>query len=139
VVLGGELPPPPPEPADHPSSYVHKLVRMNPLVQPWEVNGEVPWGPPPGLSPDDFKRLTELQLDAVEQADVDAIRRFTKAWLEDLITNQAIRANGSSLRHEIGHPRYSEALSHWRTIDRDALAGEAWASNHQAVLSKLQP
>ncbi|MGJ0485182.1 MAG: hypothetical protein ACR65R_11735 [Methylomicrobium sp.] len=84
-------------------------------------------------------RLTELQLDAVEQADVDAIRRFAKAWLEDLITNQAIRANGSSLRHEIGHQHYSKALNHWRDFDSEALAGEAWASNHQAVLDKLQP
>jgi hypothetical protein len=139
VVLDGRLPPPPPEPAESPSSYVGKLVRMNPLVQPRELNDEIPWDFPLGLSPDDFMRLTELQLDAVEQADVDAIKRFAKAWLEDQITNQAIRANGSSLRHEIGHQHYSEALSHWRTIDREALAGEAWASNHQAVLDKLQP
>jgi hypothetical protein len=137
VVLGGALQPADPEKSVPPASLVGPLVRMNPLVRPRELNAEEPWDYPLGISPDDFIRLTMLQLDAVAQEDVDAIRRFTKAWLEGQITNQAIRADGNNLKHEIGHEKYSEALSGWRNFDMHTLEGEAWEANHQAVLGKL--
>jgi hypothetical protein len=110
---------------------------MNPLVRPRELNAEEPWDYPLGISPDNFIRLTKLQLDAVAQEEVDAIRRFTKAWLEGQITNQAIRADGHTLKHEIGHEQYGEALTWWRNFDRHTLDGNAWKVNHQAVLGKL--
>jgi hypothetical protein len=137
VVMGGALQPADPEKSVPPASLVGPLVRMNPLVRPRELNEEEPWDYPWGISPDDFIRLTKLQLDAVEQEDVDAIRRFTKAWLEGQITNQAIRADGNTLKHEIGHEQYGEAFSKWRTFDSHTLDGEAWKVNHQAVLDKL--
>lgn len=137
VVLGGELQPADPEQTVPPASLVGPLVRMNPLVRPREVNAEEPWGYPRGISPEDFIRLTKLQLDAVAQEDVDAIRRFTKAWLEGQITNQAIRADGHTLKHEIGHEQYGDALREWCNSDSQTLDGEAWRANHQAVLGKL--
>jgi hypothetical protein len=137
VVLGGRLQPVPPAAKVPPDSLVGAMVRMNPLVQPRKLNEEEPWDYPLGISPYDFIRLTELQLDAVAREDVDIIRRFTKAWLEDRMTNQSILCNRNSLEHDIGHERYSHALGYWRTLDKQALDGQDWASNHQAVLDKL--
>lgn len=137
VVLDGDLPPPDPQNRGPASGYVKHLVRMNPLVQP-RVLGKG-WDFPLGISPYDFIELTQLQLDAVGRQEVDVIRRFTKAWLQGQITNQAIQCNTKTLKHEIGHEKYAGALDHWRTFDNQALAGNAWAVNHQAVLQKLWP
>ena len=138
VVLGGCLPDPNSQNKQNASTFVTNLIRMNPSIQPSrDANGQ--WAFPVAISRIDFIRLIKLGLDAVEDEDVKIIRRFAKAWLQDGIINQAIRADGRTLEHEIGHAIYSEALAHWRNYCGSVLTGENRKVNHQKVLKKLCP
>ncbi len=140
VVLGGGFPAVGQIVSDGP------LVRMNPLVQPCEKapinrkNAQDIWDFPRNFDHNEFIRLTELELDAVEQEDVEIIRRFTAVWLEGHITNQAIRADGKTLACEIGHKTYSGALAQWRDYDLDSLDPDSpvGISNRKAVLGMLR-
>lgn len=116
--------------------FVKNLVRMNPMVQPKSKGSDWDF---PGIAREDFIRLTELELDAIDEKDVKILRRFTKAWLEDVVINQAIRSDGYNLKHHIGHEKYSQALNYWRTVDDQVLKESKWTENHQALLRKLQP
>ncbi len=82
-----------------------RVLRLNPLIQPVLINGTT-WDFPPGLSSDAFKAIRDLEMDAVEQADVDRIDAFCTLWLNGAIPNQPIRANGRTLQPEIGYARY---------------------------------
>ncbi len=97
------------------------VVRMNPLVQP-VLNGENQWllpgqqqTPPNPNSLDmaDFQRLLTLDIAAVEDDDVECIVRFCDKWLDDIVTNQPIRARSDTLAPEIGHGKFSLAQTAW--------------------------
>ena len=89
---------------------------MSPLVQPVPGAGGRPWDLPPGLTRDQFSRLRNLDMDAIEQRDVDLIRSLAEAWLSDKVLNQPIRANSASLAVEIGHRLYSGAKAQAETF-----------------------
>jgi len=104
MLLGGRLPPDPMHPVgDGP------VVRMSPLVQPVWDSPTQHWVAPPGLTPDEFDALAELDTDAVKQDDVDLIAVLCRAWLNGSVLNQPIRATAGTFVVEIGHRRYAEA------------------------------
>ncbi len=92
------------------------FVRLNPLIQPilrHDSNSQhKQWMLPEGLSGDDFKRLVDLDMDAVAQQDVDLIDKFCMAWFADQVPNQPIRTNGE-LKCVLGHGSFSEAQQAW--------------------------
>lgn len=107
VWLGGTLPAHPDAPiTDGP------VIRLNPLVQPLRtVNGDLV--PPTGMNTTQFRKLRELEMDAVEQDEVLLVQDFGRRWLADDVTNQPVRANSITLAPEIGFNRYSEAKAAW--------------------------
>ena len=60
---------------------------------------------PPGLTESEFAQLSDLEMDAIEQRQIDLIGRLARGWLDDKVLNQPIRANGKTLEVEIGHLR----------------------------------
>ena len=90
------------------------IVRVSPLVQP--VRGAAGgWALPQGLSEDEFARLTELELDAIEPDDIALLQRFCDAWLAGHVPNQPIRAN-RQLQCEIGFASFGPAAAHWKKL-----------------------
>lgn len=91
-----------------------RIVRMNPLISPMLKNGS--WGPPDGMAAAQFQYLANLDMDAVEQPQVDAIAKYADLWLQDQAMNQPIRMDSSALTAELGHDRYSGAKEAWLAI-----------------------
>jgi hypothetical protein len=56
-------------------------------------------------------------MDAVAQADVDAIQLLASLWLQDFVRNQPIRMD-ADLKRELGQDLYSEAMTAWRAVSR---------------------
>lgn len=108
VLLGGALPskPTPSKPVSPVTNG--PIVRMSPVIQPIPGSGK-PWDFPPGLNRDQFIQLSNLNMDAIEQSDVDLIVVLGKAWLGNGVLNQPIRANRDTLAVEIGHRWYADA------------------------------
>lgn len=90
------------------------IVRVSPLVQPVR-SPDGGWTLPRGLSEDDFDRLTQLELDAIEADDIALLQRFCDAWLAGEVPNQPIRAN-SAMQCEIGFPVFPAAAEHWKKL-----------------------
>jgi len=112
VTLGGALPAGPDQVvSDGPA------VRLNPLVQPILDEGEwrLPGWNKPGTHLDsrEFMRLVELDIAAIEQADMDLINKFCEEWLNDVVPNQGIRSNGETFAVEVGHSRYGAGKETW--------------------------
>ena len=118
---------------------MNSVVRMNPLVQPIKKNDNDDWNYPEGLRHDDFQLLVELELDAIEDNEVKAIKQLTKAWLRNDVTNQSIRADGSSLEHEIGHKHYRDALVEWLKFEPSAFPSDSIErfNNRDCIIKKL--
>jgi hypothetical protein len=91
-----------------------RIVRMSPLISPISNSGN--WGPPGNMAAAQFQYLVNLDMDAVEQPQVDAIASFAGLWLEDQTMNQPIRMDGSTLTPELGYDRYSKAKAAWLAI-----------------------
>ena len=51
-----------------------------------------PWDLPPGLTESEFARLSDLEMDAIEQGQVDLIGTLARGWLDNKVVNQPIRA-----------------------------------------------
>jgi len=68
------------------------------------------------MSTAQFKYLTDLGMDAVEQTAVTAIENYAALWLQNAVPNQAIRANGQTLKAEIGYDRFDDAVTAWNAI-----------------------
>lgn len=114
------------------------IVRMNPLVKPIMLLGE--WQLPNMFDLDEFKQITELDMDAIKKNDVELIKKLTLSWLMGgvgSIDNQGIRRDGGTLELEIGHETYLGSLTHWQSFDNHALTGNNWLINHAKVLAKL--
>jgi hypothetical protein len=109
---------------------------MNPLVQPIKAaaGAPFPWELP-GFSVKEFMRLSELGLDAIDQYDVNLIKKLTHHWLTGLANNQPVRMNGKTLACEIGHNKYSKALAQWQSYDAGALP--QGADNRQNIIDIL--
>ena len=54
------------------------------------------------MSAAQFTYLAKLDMDAVEQAQVDAISNYADLWVQGLAPNQPIRMNGDTLHPELG-------------------------------------
>ena len=130
VVLGGQV-----NTATDDPIVNGPLVRMNPLIKPKLSQNK--WTVPIGLTPEEFKALTDLEMDAIEDKDVNYIKKLAKGWLSNNIDNQGIRMNGKTLANEIGHETYLSALTHWQNFDANCLRNSDWQNNHTQVLSKL--
>lgn len=107
LVLDGRLPDAN-APETEPTLASDKVIRLNPLIQPFGdlVSG---WTFPPGLTRNQFSRLRKLDMDATEQKDVKLIEALVNAWLKDNVRNQPVRIDGTTLKCEIGHQFYSQA------------------------------
>jgi uncharacterized protein len=109
------------------------LVRLNPWIQPvgsphsWRAPSLLahaadarmtpPNSVPQNYRTDDavFDALVNLDMDAVEQADVDLVTTLGRSWIAGDAPNQAIRAN-HDLRPLIGHGKFSAAAAQARAI-----------------------
>jgi hypothetical protein len=91
-----------------------RVVRMNPLISPVK-NGDV-WSAPGSLSAAQFSYLANLDMDAVEQAEVDAISRYADLWLQGQAPNQPVRMDGDTLRRELGQVTFPGAVAAWEAV-----------------------
>jgi hypothetical protein len=92
-----------------------RIVRMNPLISPVK-NAAQQWSAPASMTSAQFAYLAKLDMDAVEQAQVDAISRYADLWLKNEALNQPIRMNGDTLDRELGQSRFSDATAAWNAI-----------------------
>ena len=95
-----------------------RIVRMNPLISPVKksVNGTDVWAAPGSMHAEQFKYLVDLEMDAVEQPQVDAISQYADLWLKDETLNQPIRMNGDTLKRELGQMTFGAAKAAWEAI-----------------------
>jgi len=98
-----------------------RVVRMSPLISPMR-EGNGPWHVPMGMDPDPdtalkkFLFLKDLDMDAVQNQEVDAIVAYTALWLQDKAPNQPIRMDGDTLEPKVGKAKFSESLAAWNAI-----------------------
>jgi hypothetical protein len=91
------------------------VVRLSPSVQPrltaagWE---------PSGMDEEMYRRLADLDMDAVEQEDVDLLKDLGELWLADAVANQPIRYNARTLECDIGQRTFSAGVVAWRQLIR---------------------
>ena len=101
-----------------PAPAQSRIVRMNPLISPMGQPGN--WrAPGPQNAPmtaAQFAYIARLDMDAVEQAQVDAIAAFADLWLKGNVTNQPLRMNGDTLVPELGYGLFQEAAAAWRRL-----------------------
>ncbi|MFI5023434.1 MAG: patatin-like phospholipase family protein [Alphaproteobacteria bacterium] len=91
-----------------------RVVRMNPLISPLGTPGN--WRAPTGMTASRFTYLANLDMDAVEQPQVNAIANLADSWLQGNVRNQPIRMNGDTLVCELGSEWFSDAVAAWRKI-----------------------
>jgi hypothetical protein len=92
-----------------------RIVRMNPLISPLKADGDG-WAAPSGMTAAQFQYLCTLDMDAVEQAEVQAIADYARLWLGNRARNQPIRMDGDTLEREVGYDWFSEARDAWKAI-----------------------
>jgi hypothetical protein len=92
-----------------------RIVRMNPLISPVKDSGGT-WSAPGSMTTKQFTDLVNLDFDAVEQSQVDAISKYADLWLRDIAHNQPIRMNGETLAAELGQDAFSSAAAAWKAI-----------------------
>jgi hypothetical protein len=91
-----------------------RIIRMNPLISPVK-KGET-WSAPDCMTPADFGYLTNLDLDAVQRRQVDAISNYAGLWVKDVAPNQPIRMKGETIELEVGKGLFSEAVAAWKVL-----------------------
>jgi uncharacterized protein len=89
------------------------IVRLSPVIRPVKEGGA--WRLPKGLPLAEFVALTDLDMDAVENAQVDLIKKLGTAWIADAVPNQAIRS-GVDFCCEIGHSTFSAGKQAWQIL-----------------------
>ena len=92
-----------------------RIVRMSPLISPIKASGGT-WGPPSGMTAAQFTYLANLDMDAVEQPQVDAIGRFADLWIDNAVLNQPIRMSADTLKRELGQVWFKDAVAAWEEI-----------------------
>jgi hypothetical protein len=100
-----------------------RIVRLNPLLQPIVYPGttlfDVPGAHsnhPDKLTPDEFKFMLGMDIDAVTKEEVDLIQRFGRLWLDDWVHNQPILAGPTRVECEIGQRWYSQGRTRAREL-----------------------
>lgn len=92
-----------------------RFFRLNPLVKPVPKNdGTGEFKCPEGLNREQFLFLSELEMDATDSLEIDAIEHLAKQWIANKIPNQPIRA-GKSAGSTIGESTYKEAFDRFST------------------------
>ncbi len=91
-----------------------RVVRMNPLVSPVQKNGD--WTAPASMTTAQFTYLAKLDMDAVQQAQVDAISSYADLWVSGVAPNQPIRMDSDMLKPELGQSTFPDAVKAWRAI-----------------------
>ena len=95
------------------SSNPSQLVRMNPMIQPvW--NGK--WLVPNGWTLDDFKYMSNLDMDATAYNDVLRIDNLANLWIQGNISNQGIRSD-RWLEVQVGYSEFEKAREAWFMYD----------------------
>lgn len=103
VVLGGKVPQ-----AEGDVVEDGPVIRLNPVAS--VGRGQV--------SADEFKKLSELELDAVKQDDVKLIRGLCEKWIEGRTPNQPIRPASGDAPADVGNDTFAEAKDRfvkWRS------------------------
>lgn len=74
------------------------VIRLNPVAAPGS-----------DVSADDIQKLLQLELDAVEQTDVDLIRKLCEMWIAGRARNQPIRPATGDRPADVGNDVFAEA------------------------------
>jgi hypothetical protein len=72
---------------------------------------------PSGMTTAQCLYLSNLDMEAVEQADVQLIADYAELWVASRTRNQPIRLDGATLQAEIGYDWFSQARDPWGAID----------------------
>ena len=91
-----------------------RIVRMSPLISPVKKAGI--WSVPGSMTAAQFTYLANLDMDAVEQAQVDAISKYADLWVQGEAPNQPIRMDGDTLECELGQDTFQGAVAAWKAI-----------------------
>ncbi len=94
------------------------LVRLNPLIRPAPGATEGSWQPPANFTPEEFKALVDLDMDAVEQDEVLLIQRLATEWMNDAFPNQPVRLRPTPFACEVGHDTFSAGVAHWKQLSQ---------------------
>jgi hypothetical protein len=90
-------------------------ARMNPLISPVR-NAAGAWSAPGSMTAAQFTYLAKLDMDAVQQAQVDAISSYADLWIQSAAPNQPIRMDGDTLVRELGRDRFQSCEDAWNAI-----------------------
>ncbi len=92
-----------------------RVVRMSPLIRPVKKTDGT-WGAPGSMTKTEFAFLANLDLDAIEQRQVDAIASYADLWVKNVAPNQPIRMDGKTFKRELGQLTFRAAAAAWKTI-----------------------
>ena len=92
-----------------------RIVRMSPLIRPVKKKNGT-WSAPGSMTAAEFAYLANLDLDAIEQQQVDAISSYADLWLKNMAPNQPIRMDGKTFECELGQSRFRDAAAAWNAI-----------------------
>jgi Patatin-like phospholipase len=97
-----------------------RIIRMSPLIRPVKKKGV--WSAPGSMTRSQFDYLANLDLDAIEEEEVHAIKSYADLWLRGVAPNQPIRMNGTTLKPELGQASFKEAVAAWESLRKGAAA-----------------
>ena len=92
-----------------------RVVRMNPLIRPVKKKDGT-WAAPGSMTAVEFAYLANLDLDAIEQRQVDAILNYSDLWVKNVAPNQPIRMDGKNFEPELGQRTFRDAAHAWKAI-----------------------
>ena len=92
-----------------------RIVRMSPLIRPVKKKNGT-WSAPGSMTAAEFAYLANLDLDAIEQQQVNAISSYADLWLKNVAPNQPIRMDGKTFERELGQSRFRDAVGAWNAI-----------------------
>jgi hypothetical protein len=96
-----------------------RIIRLNPLVQPQlsTVDNIDKWIIPKGIlienEKDDFIKLIDLDMDAINNEEVERIQKLGNWWINGIVVNQSIRAKSFDLSCDIGHATFLKGKMDW--------------------------
>jgi len=91
-----------------------RIIRMSPLVSPVKKGGA--WAAPDDMTSEQFTYLANLDMDAIQPEQVDAISRYADLWIQGLAPNQPIRMDADTLERELGQTTFKAAAAAWNAI-----------------------
>ena len=95
--------------------HASRVVRMNPLIRPVKKkNGS--WAAPGSMTACQFAYLANLDLDAIEQRQVNAISSYADLWVKNVAPNQPIRMDGKTFECEVAQRKFADAAKAWKMI-----------------------